>query len=380
MDAPVKVIRSSALGVAGLVVAAMALAGPAAAHEIGATRVVATLKPDATYRVDIFVDSDALLSRLDGLAGLAASAPRSPEEQARRLRAHERTFLFHTMIAFDGVRTTPSFAYEPPSGDPVRDRITGIVLHPPGIVRLEGHVPAGAVTLTWAYGLVYGSYALTVQSPGNQARSTQWLLGGRTSEPVHISSMIVSRPRTAIAWEHFALGYTHILPKGLDHILFVFGLFLLSTRWRPLLLQVSAFTLAHSLTLGLSIYGFVSLPPQVVEPLIALSIVYVAIENIVTTELKPWRLVLVCGFGLLHGLGFAGVLQAVGLPPSEFLMGLVTFNLGVEAGQLTVILLASLLFAAWRDRASDSRRSIVVPASVVMAVTGLVWAMQRLTT
>ena len=113
----------------------------------------------------------------------------------------------------------------------------------------------------------------------------------------------------------------HILPKGLDHILFVLGIFLLSPRWKTMLLQVTAFTVAHSITLGLSIYGIVSLPSRIVEPLIALSIAYVAIENLLTRELKPWRLALVFMFGLLHGLGFAGVLRELGLPREEFLTG-----------------------------------------------------------
>jgi len=119
-----------------------------------------------------------------------------------------------------------------------------------------------------------------------------------------------------------------------DHILFVLGIFLLSTAWRPILLQVTTFTIAHSITLGLTMYGIVSLPSSIVEPLIALSITYVAVENLWTTELKPWRLALVFMFGLLHGMGFAGVLRGLGLPRSEFLTALLTFNLGVEGGQL----------------------------------------------
>ena len=117
-----------------------------------------------------------------------------------------------------------------------------------------------------------------------------------------------------------------------------------------MLLQVTAFTIAHSITLGLSIYGIVSLPSRIVEPLIALSIAYVAIENLVTRELKPWRLALVFMFGLLHGLGFAGVLRELGLPRDEFLTALLTFNLGVEGGQLTVIALAMLAACAVHEK------------------------------
>ena len=92
------------------------------------------------------------------------------------------------------------------------------------------------------------------------------------------------------------------------------GLFLLSMRLRPILVQVTTFTIAHSITLALTMYGIVSLPSRIVEPLIALSIAYVAIENLVTNQLKPWRLALVFAFGLLHGMGFAGVLSDLGLP------------------------------------------------------------------
>ena len=126
-------------------------------------------------------------------------------------------------------------------------------------------------------------------------------------------------------------------------MLFVLGIFLLSGRARSVLWQVSAFTVAHSITLGLSMYGIVAVSPTIVEPLIALSIAYVAIENIFLSELKSWRVALVFAFGLLHGMGFAGALKELGLPRSEFVTALVTFNVGVEAGQLAVIGAAFLL-------------------------------------
>src|SRR3989441_3583672 len=106
--------------------------------------------------------------------------------------------------------------------------------------------------------------------------------------------------RASIALQFLALGFTHIVPKGLDHMLFVLGIFLISRRLRQILAQVSAFTIAHSITLALSVYGIISVSPRIVEPLIAVSIAYVAIENIFMSELKPWRLALVFAFGLLH--------------------------------------------------------------------------------
>ena len=124
-------------------------------------------------------------------------------------------------------------------------------------------------------------------------------------------------------------------------------------------------------------YGVVSLPPLIVEPLIALSIAYVAVENLVTSELKPWRLALVFSFGLLHGMGFAGVLRDLGLPRSQFLTSLITFNLGVEAGQLAVIALAFVVAAYWRRNRRTYRRLVVQPASAAIALTGLYWTLQR---
>ena len=145
-----------------------------------------------------------------------------------------------------------------------------------------------------------------------------------------------------------------------------------------MLLQVTAFTIAHTITLALTIYGVVSLRPAIVEPAIALSIVYVAVENIATSELKPWRIALVFGFGLLHGMGFAGVLSQLGLPRSEFLTALLCFNAGVELGQLSVILAAFLLLGLPFRRKPWYRRRVVVPASLAIAAVGLYWAIQRI--
>jgi hypothetical protein len=141
---------------------------------------------------------------------------------------------------------------------------------------------------------------------------------------------------------------------------------------------VSAFTLAHSITLALSIYGFVAAPPSIVEPLIALSIAYVAVENIFLSELKSWRIALVFGFGLLHGMGFAGVLEELGLPRTEFATALVTFNLGVEAGQLAVIGAAFLAVGwRWSDRVWYRAR-VVIPASATIAVVAVYWTIERI--
>jgi len=180
---------------------------------------------------------------------------------------------------------------------------------------------------------------------------------------------------------YLKIGVQHILPGGTDHILFVLALFLASTRMRSLIIQISAFTVAHTATLGLAAAGVIQPPASIVEPLIALSIAYVAIENLFFRDISKWRPLIVFGFGLFHGLGFAGFIRDVGLPPGQFWSSLIGFNLGVEVGQLAVVLAAVVLsipVKAALSRADRSYRSvIVVPASILIAAIGLWWATTR---
>ena len=221
---------------------------------------------------------------------------------------------------------------------------------------------------------------LAIRTEGEEQAARQWVEGPAPSEPFALKSEIVPMTRGQVVATYLKLGYTHILPKGTDHILFVLGIFLLSIRLKPILMQVTAFTIAHTITLALTIYGIVSLSPRIVEPLIALSIVYVAVENILTPELRPWRVALVFGFGLLHGMGFAGVLSQLGLPRSEFLpTALLCFNAGVELGQLTVIPVAFLLIGLPFRNKPWYRRRIVIPGFLAIAAIGLFWFVQRVT-
>jgi hypothetical protein len=175
-----------------------------------------------------------------------------------------------------------------------------------------------------------------------------------------------------------AIGFQHIVPKGLDHILFILGLFFLAGGWRTLLMQVTGFTVAHSLTLGLCMVGVISAPISIVEPLIALSIVYVAVDNLFATKLARWRMVIVCLFGLLHGLGFASVLDSIGLPQEQFLLALGLFNLGVELGQLAVIA-GAFLVVGWFRRQDWYQSFIAQPATIAIAGTGAYWFLKRIT-
>ena len=172
-------------------------------------------------------------------------------------------------------------------------------------------------------------------------------------------------------------GFVHVVPLGVDHILFVIGLFLLSRKWKPLLYQVSVFTIAHTLTLALATLGLVSLPSDVVEPIIAASIAFVALENIFVAKYRPYRLAVVFVFGLIHGLGFAGALSEFNLDPGSLLAGLLGFNLGVEFGQLAVIGLALIITLGIKEPATY-RKTIVIPGSVLIALIGAYWTIERI--
>lgn len=174
------------------------------------------------------------------------------------------------------------------------------------------------------------------------------------------------------------LGFLHIIPEGLDHILFVLGLVLVARRTKDLLSQVSAFTVAHSLTLGLALFGVVRLPERIVEPVIAASIAFVAIENVWAKRVSPWRLVAVFAFGLIHGLGFAGILQDAGIARGDLVPALVGFNVGVELGQFAVVAMALGVIGQFRQKEELYRKRIVVPASLAIAALAIFWTAQRL--
>lgn len=174
------------------------------------------------------------------------------------------------------------------------------------------------------------------------------------------------------------LGIQHIIPYGLDHIVFVIGLCLLSTKFKAILWQATAFTVAHSVTLALSMKGVITLPSSVVEPIIALSILFIAVENILITELKPWRIAVVFLFGLIHGLGFASALNEIGLPPNQFLLSILSFNVGVEIGQIIVIALVFGIIILPFGKQPLYRKSFVYPLSALIGVVALWWTIQRL--
>jgi hypothetical protein len=193
-----------------------------------------------------------------------------------------------------------------------------------------------------------------------------------------INYVLEKAPVNDVVWYYFKLGVRHIVPDGFDHILFVISLCLLNTKIKTILWQASAFTVAHTITLALSMKGIIQLPADIVEPLIALSIMFVAIENILLSELKAWRVAIVFMFGLVHGMGFARALNEIGLPRNKFFTSIFSFNAGVEIGQIIIIVLMFSLVIIPFGKKPWYKKLIVYPLSGIIALIAAYWTMQRI--
>ena len=348
-------------------------------HPLRFTDTAVLLRPDGTFQVDLTTDLDALAlaapQDADDATLVATLTALTPAEFDERLERLRRLFERRVRLRFDG-EPAPFEVSFPDHGAPAATAAAIPTLL--GLTaRLTGEIPAGAEELEFFASRAFAEVNLTILDETRNLSRQSLLERGDRSEPFTLLGALPPEPSATVAGRYLRLGFLHILPRGLDHVLFVIGLFLLGTGLRPLVWQVTAFTVAHAVTLTLAVLEVVSLPASIVEPLIALSITYVAVENLLTDRLHPWRPVVVFGFGLLHGLGFAGVLTELGLPPGHRTLGLATFNLGIELGQLGVIAAVWLLLGWCRER-DWYRTRVVMPFSAGIAFVGLFWAVDRL--
>lgn len=353
--------------------------GSAVAHSFNFVNALLVLKNDETFWVDVALNLDALAlglpSDTDPQQTADAVRAKSPEEVLQLIEAAKAMLLRRVGFRVDDSQAALEVVFPEYETALAKESEHPTVL---GITaRFSGRYVADAKSVRLNISRALGPVHLTIFEE-HTGRSMWYVLSpGEEAPPFEINVLPQSQASSAPSvWRYLPLGYEHILPLGLDHILFVVGLFLLSPRLNPLLWQTAAFTVAHSVTLALSMLDVVSLPSHLVEPLIAASISYVAIENIVTDKLHVWRPIVVFCFGLLHGMGFAGALREVGLPEGSIVGPLLLFNLGVELGQLSVVLIA-LALVGWFRRARWYRKAIVIPVSLGIALTGVYWCVQR---
>jgi len=361
---------------------------PFTAHAHGLTFTKVEAAFNRPGEVDITVDYNLalVLPQPGAYYALTQSSPETQQAAVQRALPEILTAL--TFFAGD-VPLKPelkSFALprlpEVAFNDPAIDKSS--------LLRFTAKLPAagGALVLVVPYAAKIDHpvlFTATIPATGSLARS--WIEEGATEpfEWIMPAGGVVRAPAGATAtppwyaelWVYLKLGFKHIVPEGLDHILFVLALFFLGLNWRNLIAQTTVFTVAHATTLFLSRYGVISLPGHIVEPLIAFSIAAIALENIWRPKLGPARLALVFAFGLVHGLGFAGSIAEVEFPRDQFVLALLGFNFGVDFGQLFVIGVAFLLVGWWRDK-PWFRNRVTVPCCLAIAGTGLFWTVQRI--
>lgn len=370
--------RAAPFALGGAVAAALALAllsRPAAAHSIGLSTGEYTAKGDAVLVKLSFARGEVagLLPSLDAdrdghVTALEVDAAKRELEGKVLGRIEVRAGAAPCAPLLTGAALTDQ------DGLSIDGRYDCEVVGAPVAVNVallddlpEGHrhVARGVGATTADEVLSRGHAAFSITPPGGAAAGPKGPPGasGATAPP---------SPRPA--WSFFAMGVEHIL-TGYDHLVFLVGLVLLRARLRDLVTVITAFTVAHSLTLALAVLGVFAPSPRFVEPAIALSIAYVGIENFVVKDgSRRWRITF--PFGLLHGFGFAGALREVSLSRAEVPSALVSFNLGVEAGQLFAMALVLPMIGLMRQKAWFEPKGVRVLSGAV-AAAGCAWFVAR---
>lgn len=360
------------------------LAPPASAHLLNMTKAEVRVAPSGEIAVHLQID----LTRAAGGSLAYYEISHAPSPDPRLAPMVER--LENAVAIQADSKRVPLHVVSVQLPKQSREEFLNPLSWPMTEIELAGALPAG-VAVTSLQGVLSAfpfeePIALTFNATAEERTMTRWLVAGQTSPLFTLQAASITPPAEhdpehdsehdiASLARYLVFGFTHILPKGLDHVLFVIGLYLGARKLRTLLILVTSFTLAHSITLGLATIGVIRLPPSVVEPLIAASIAWIAVENFFVGGAR-YRPLIVFAFGLLHGMGFASALKELQLPKQDFLWSLLSFNVGIELGQLSVVALAMAL--TWSFRAKPwYRQRIVLPLSCVIATIALAWTIQR---
>ncbi len=346
-----------------------------------------SVNTDGFFSIEIRTSVEALLTGINGRFKNTQDSPNAAHyDELRALKPkelRERFALFE-----DDFRQAIKLYFD----DETQNlNVSKVVIPQPGYTKvprtstitLTGTIDRSVQKLVWYYPNSFGDQAVRVRQVDEENEKWhwsdwQWITTDVESEPFMLDEVFTKQSILQVVKTYTVSGYKHILPYGLDHILFITGLFLFSRKMKPLILQVTMFTVAHSFSLALAMLGIINLSPQIVEPLIAISIAYVAIENIFLHKLNTNRLFIIFAFGLLHGLGFASVLTDFGMPDDDFIKALVSFNVGVEIGQLSIILMMYLFLSYWIKNDNTYRKFAVVPISSVIALVATYWTWERI--
>ena len=350
---------------------------PLKAHEMSPSILDITLNPN-TVELKIRFSVEAMLAEVDlseiNDTNLSKNAEKYEElrsftpEQIKNI-FNDNWLEFKKNITLNqsgrGVTLNYRDLTVPDVGNTELTRISSLVLEG----KIQNNEP---VVFSWNSNLG----PIVVRQLGVENGLTQFLADGDASDLIFFGGSL-QKNKIITFIDYIFVGFEHIIPKGWDHIVFVLGLFFFSSKLNPLIWQISAFTLAHTVTLALGSLGYIRIVPELVEPLIALSIVYISFENIFTRNFSKWRPLVIFTFGLLHGLGFASVLGEFGLPTEFFIPALLGFNVGVEFGQLTVVLLAFVLLGYWFNQKNYYTSSIAQPISAIIGLVGAFWFIER---
>jgi hydrogenase/urease accessory protein HupE len=301
-----------------------------------------------------------------------------PQKLEQKFKQYQQNFLNNFYLKFDNNRPTLDLKS-------IKIPIVGYAKVPrTSHLIYKGNLVTTPNVLFWQYAEIYGDNAVRYRIVKKDEYTWQpwkWLKNG-DSQQVKFNTKNEQNIGTHSVWQRIVefvwIGYQHILPKGLDHILFIIGIALLSVGWRKLLLMVSTYTVAHTVTLGLSMYQIISLPSNIVEPVIAISIVYIAIENLWLKVSHKFSILIVFLFGLLHGLGFATMLSEFNMAKEHFLTTLLSFNVGVELGQLSIIFGVLLVRFLYQKFQINWTTFFVRPVALFIAIIGIVWTFERI--
>ncbi len=360
----------------------LALAGlwqaqPAAAHLLNMTRATLSVAADGSAQLAMQVDLQNQLGGADNYYRVCQLAdPMQDAEFSRQVQQLQAAI----QIEVDGQLLAWQLKRIATPKDP-HSAFIDVMSWPLTQFEFETRLPAGSQQMRGRfYGQFYFSepIALSMQSSDGTKSMSRWLVNRQYSPVFSFADAPLLQP--ALDWtsikEYLFLGFTHILPQGYDHLMFVLGLLLASRSVRSLTAQVTLFTLAHSITLITVALGWYRLPPILVESTIIISIIWVGIENLRHAEPGRLRYLLTFCFGLVHGMGFAQALAEQTLPPFGALLALVSFNLGIELGQLSFIAACLSFWLPTRNR-PWYRSYVLKPGSILIIVLASSWLILR---